>query len=243
MFAPFAPWDPSLYSGWWPWIDQVVPTFLSPNLHLAVTWLDLGLELLGLGVLAAAVLSLAGARLGRWGTAATVVALVVAISGVLVFLPRSQPTSTLSWSGTNLGAPWSATSDPVSFPPVSLVDVGPGTYEATFKYSISGTGAPGATAKASLLVTPQQRVRANNWFTPLHPTDAALMSTSLTAPDYQTAGKSDVALQTVPGDRLQSRTVNIEIMTHTQSLLSFQVEAGPATSVSASSLVLKKTAS
>ena len=51
-FPPFAPWDPTLYPGWWDWVNSYLPSVVSPFsrvvaeevlfevvLVVAVTWL------------------------------------------------------------------------------------------------------------------------------------------------------------------------------------------------------------
>ena len=51
MIAPFAPWDPTLYPGWWPGLGGALPTFLAPGLHERTTWSHLVVELLLAGAI------------------------------------------------------------------------------------------------------------------------------------------------------------------------------------------------
>jgi hypothetical protein len=240
--APFAPWDPTLYPGWWPGLGQSLPEFLPPGLHAGATWTHLLFEVL---LVAAAVLVL-GRLLApgpiRFGPLAATLAAVALAAGLMAAVGPAQdrPQSSLSWTGADLGAPWSSGDSPTTFPPVELVDVGSGTYRATLVYATDPGTPP---AKASLLVTPVERSVTAHWLTLAHPTDAALLS--VTAPTLDT---SDPHYRTVtlrpPGPSSAAhRTVSIEITSHRAAVLSFVVQVSPGASYGATSLTLTKLSS
>lgn len=143
--APFAPWDPSLYPGWWPKINGFFPVFLPPQpLSLATTWVHL-LGEVGVLVLLGLVVAVA-ARPGRLvpvdhrAVTTVVAAGACAVSGA-AFPARNQPAGPLQWTGQDVGAAQvPASAAPVTTPPVALTAVGAGRFTATVRYSLGGPG-------------------------------------------------------------------------------------------------------
>jgi hypothetical protein len=236
-FAPFAPWDPSLYPGWWPALSQVLPTFLSPGIHLASTWTHLLAELLIVGALALVVVRLTRPEPIKKPRGATVVVVLLVLAGVVLWVgpARTQPRSTLSWPGSNLGAPWTTAVDAMAYPPIPLVDVGPGTYRGTFTYSLVAPGT-GVTV-ASLLATAQGRPVVTNWLTPGHPTDAALASEVAAPIDLDGVRTASVRLQSPAAPR---RAATLVLHVTGNSLISFQIRLGPQASATVGTLHLAK---
>jgi hypothetical protein len=256
-FAPFAPWDPTLYPGWWPGLGQALPVFLPPGLHLAATWSHLFFELLIVAAIGFGLVVLARPgpprqrhrRHGRWGPfgiLAVPLALAVLAALVVAVGPsRRAPQSSLSWSGTSLGGPWSgggpssSPAQPMSYPPVELVDVGAGTFRATLDYACV-PGSP--TATAALVATPEDRSVVADWLTLAHPTDAALLS--VTAPPLDLAAEHTARVRLRPPTTAGgARRATIAITTDGASVLSFQVTVPSGGSYSASSLSLIEVAS
>lgn len=240
-FAPFAPWDPTLYPGWWPALSQALPTFLAPGVHLASTWTHLLVELLIVATLTLLVVRLTRPGPINWPRWAAVVVSLGLLALLVSFLgpDRNRPQTSLSWPGANLGAPWTTAADAMTYPPIPLTDVGPGTYRATFSYTVV---APGTGANvASLLATAQGRPVVTNWLTLGHPTDAAL-TTEMTAPlnlvGLRTAG---VRLHP-PGPAGPRRTATVVLTVARNSLISFQMRLGPQASATVGTLRLAKVA-
>jgi hypothetical protein len=244
-FAPFAPWDPSLYPGWWPALSQVLPTFLAPGVHLASTWTHLLAELTIVGALVLVVVRLtrpgpiATPRwLGALGALVLVAALAVALGPA-----RDQPLAPLSWSGANLGAPWTSNGQAMSYPPIPLVDVGPGTYRATLTYVVvaPGTGTGTGTTVATLLATVQQRLVVSNWLTLSHPTDGAAVTERAAPIDLVGVRSVSTTLRSSPpaGGR---RVATFTLVVRSDALVSFQMRIGAGTSATAETLRLSKVA-
>ncbi len=197
MIAPFAPWDPTLYPGWWPGLGGALPTFLAPGLHDATTWSHLIVELLLAGAITFVLQTLARPGPLRPGPVAAVagglcaVALVVAV----VAPARDEPPSSLSWTGAVIGSPWSTGAHAMTFAPVVLADGGPGSYRAVLTYAAVAGSAP---ATASLAAAPYARSVTSGWFTPGHPTDARLLSVTPPPLDLSEARVARVVLRPEP---------------------------------------------
>ena len=175
MIAPFAPWDPTLYPGWWPGLGGALPTFLAPGLHEAATWSHLLVELLLAGAITFVLQMLTRPGPLRAGPVAGIAGALSALALVVAVVapPRAEPQSSLSWSGAVIGSPWTTGAHAVAFAPVVLVDGGPGSYRAVLTYAGTAGSAP---ATASLVAVPYARSVTSGWFTPGHPTDAHLLS-------------------------------------------------------------------
>jgi hypothetical protein len=237
MIAPFAPWDPTLYPGWWPLVGRWLPTFLPPGLRLGATWARLFFELVLLGLCTAVLVRLTRARPFRPSTrTAAAVGVAVVTLAVGVLLPvRSQPLSPLAFTGSDLGAPWSGAGQLLTTAPASLAEVGPGTYRVTLAYAPNPGAQPG---RATVMATANPHVVVAGWFTPRHPTDAARLQTAvptLAAGSGQQAG-FDLSAR---GGRHQ-RSVRISV-TH-DSVLSFYVTVGAGSTFAATSLTITKVA-
>ena len=156
MIAPFAPWDPTLYPGWWPGLGGALPTFLAPGLHEGATWSHLVVELLVAGAIAFVLQMLArprpvaGRARRRRGRSDVRRSRRSSPSSV----PADEPQSTLSWPGAVIGSPWSTDSLTTAFAPEVLADGGPGSYRAVLTYAGTAGSAPAA---ASLVSVPYAR--------------------------------------------------------------------------------------
>jgi hypothetical protein len=240
-FAPFAPWDPTLYPGWWPGLSQTLPAFLSPGIHLASTWTHLLAELIILGLLALVVLRMT--RTGplssyRWLSA---IAALSMLAGLVVAIGpgRDLPQTTLAWPGSNLGAPWAATAQAATFAPIPLVDVGPGTYRATITYAVVAEG--NGSSAASLLATALQRPVVSHWLNLRHLTDGAtVMSTA--APIDLTGVRSATVLFHRSDAMRQLSVATVTLRAVRDSLLFFRMHVGAGASVSVQTLRLAKVA-
>jgi hypothetical protein len=235
MFAPFAPWDPGLYPGWWPVVGRFLPDFLAPGLHLASTWTHLVVELLVAG--AAAWLLL------QWGRPeplrvdrrlAVPAGFLLAAAILLAAGPtRTAPVAPLTYSGPAVGAPWSGGTLPNNSPLVELSDVGPGTYTVTVPYA----AAPGShAALATLNATPERRPIVSGWFTPRHPTDAAALRVTPAPLELGIGPTVHTTLSGRPGHRVATLTIEVT----DQSVLSFFVTVQAHSSFDTSGLTLTK---
>ncbi len=154
---PYAPWDPTLYPGWWGWADRVLPVMygFGRSLHSASTWWGIALVA---GVLVASVAVLVVlARPGpldrrRVGTRTAVVA------GLLVAVAVAAPTTTLpaaaaQWTPAAIGSPWtSPRGAPLVTAPIVLTATGAGTFAVTVQGSL--TGPRHAAATVTVFFTP-----------------------------------------------------------------------------------------
>jgi hypothetical protein len=235
MIAPFAPWDPTLYPGWWPFIGQDLPTLLTPALHLAATWTHLaveGLVLVAAGYILLRLTKAAAVPLRALLTLPAVLVVVAAL--VLVAGPtRTQPTGPLTWSGAAVGAPWSGTSQPVTTPLVELATVGPGTYRLSFAYGAAPGSGP---ATATLMATTQQHTVVAGWFSPGHPTDAARLV--VTAPPI--ADDIGVATHQPLSGHAAHRHATLVLTVQHQSVLSFFVTVSAHSTIASGTLTLEK---
>ncbi len=98
MIAPFAPWDPTLYPGWWPGLGGALPTFLAPGLHDAATWSHLLVELLMAGAITFVLQTLTRPGPLRAGPVAGIAGALCALALVVAVVapPRDEPQSSLS---------------------------------------------------------------------------------------------------------------------------------------------------
>jgi hypothetical protein len=235
--APFIPWDPTLYPGWWPVVGRWLPTFLPPGIRLGATWSHLFFEVVILAAASALMYRLTRAeklRLSRpliGAALATVVALGIAISLPL----RTQPTAPLAIDPATHGSPWSATDQTITTPPIGIANVGPGSYRVTMSYGAAPGSGP---AVATLMATPPQHVVASGWFTPSHPTDAALFKAAY--PPLAPGSGSEAKGRLVPKG---VGTVTLLIDVSHQTVLSLYVTVGAGSSFAARSLTLTKLSS
>lgn len=239
-YAPFRPWDPSAYPGWWPSIDRILPTFAYPSAPLG--WV-LGRLLLVILVLAAAVWLLV--RLCRPAPlrampmvvlGATVALVIAAVAGV--GSRGDLPAHPLTWSGANLGSPWSPGDISYRYQPIPLAVVGAGHYRAVLGYrlSVSASRPP----VVSLLATPWRRAVVSRWLVWPRPTDASLMVVKQAPLDLGRAVVNHATL-TSPSGRSASTVFRLSLAG--PSTLAFEVGVPARADLVVQGLSLTKTSS
>jgi hypothetical protein len=236
-FAPFRPWDPSTYPGWWPLVGGKLPAFLSPALGLAATWEDLLFE--GVLCMAIAVIAfglfrrkVAGRSSVSFGVAGTFG--MCAVLGLLFLPARTQPAAPLALTAKQLGSAWSGSD---GYPPIQLTDVGPGRYTVRVSYEIS-SGQPSSRTEISLHALPEPGMSVSHWLSVRHPTDAAELTVVPQTPDYQ-AGVVSTQLIQIPGSS-STQTSTVQISTKVQSLLALSIHVGKRTTFTAIRFVISK---
>ena len=157
---------------------------------------------------------------------------------MLLFGPaRNQPQSALTWSGSDLGSPWSAPAQLTTFGVVPLADVGSGTYQATVTYSVIGP--PASPPSLSFIVAPPTHTVATNWLTLSHPTDAALLKVSSSPLNIPGAQTTNAALGTGSSAAGGTRQV-VEFVSGRAGVLCLQMHVGGDDTVSIGHLRLMK---
>jgi hypothetical protein len=234
--VPFRPWDPALYPGWWPWFDRILPTLAYPSAHTSGLVVRLVLVVV---LLAAAVWLLV--RLCRPAPLRPVPVLVVGsvavllIAGMVVIGPIDElPPQPQTWSGADLGSPWSPGVVSYRYLPIRLLDVDAGRYRAVLTYALSGSSAQPSVV--SLVATPSKRDVVSKWLVWRHPTDASLTVVQLAPLDLGQAMTSTVVLTHAAS---QSATFHLSLTV--PSTLSFEVRVPADAQLSAGTLSLAKT--
>ena len=235
-FPPFAPWDPTLYPGWWDWVNSYLPTVVTPFsrvvaeevlfeavLVVALTWLLIRL------VDSRPIQVVRGLSVGA-------VALVAVIVVALVVPAGPSPSTSLTWTGQSLGGPWTTTDSRLRTPPAALVDVGTGTYEVTVIESLNS--ASGSTSRLSFLTTPIKRILVSNWFSLRHPTTMVYMSV---APAPLDLAQEHVSTLVLPPSTA-TRETTIMFSTSGAATFSVSVGVGPNSTLDVASVQLKKIA-
>jgi hypothetical protein len=143
-FTQTPPWDPATWPGWWPGVNRILPQFDLPGHPLGAPAIAL---LIALAL--ASVLGVAAWQYGKRGTfskqsLATLGALGVLVVMALVLIKPLEPTTTLTYSATELGMPATGGDQPSNSPLVNLQGVPPGTYRLTLSYRMSGSTASGS---------------------------------------------------------------------------------------------------
>ena len=179
---PFRPWDPSLYPGWWGVLDRLLPTFVYPR-GSTRDWV--GGDLLALTVVIVTVLvilRLCSPRPFGLRPVGLIVAGTAVVAGVLVVASHAEPAPAVAlvWTGRDLSSPWVTGERAVQYRPVPLVDVGPGSYVATFSYRSEGRAI--RPPIASINLTPVPVVAVSHWLVWSDPTDARLIHISMPRP-------------------------------------------------------------
>jgi hypothetical protein len=234
-FPPFAPWDPSLYPGWWDWVNSYLPSVASRTsgvvavealievvLVVALTWLLVRLTSARPIVLARAV---------TVGAAALVLVVIVAF-----VVPSSPaPAAPLTWSGQFLGSPWKAGDSRLRTAPAPLVDVGAGTYKVTMTDSVDSPS--GTSSAMSFVTTPTRRILVSNWFSLRHPTSMVYMSI---APAPLDLAQEHVATVVLPPST-STRQTTFTFSTSGAATLSISAGVGANSTLDVTSLQLQKT--
>jgi hypothetical protein len=241
MIAPFAPWDPSVYPGWWPVIGGWLPTFLPPGIRRGVTWSHVAIEVIVLVAVTALLNRLTkDARLAPSRLLVVSGIAVVAALAVLINLPlQAPPASPLAFTAGQPGAPtmtWTGSEQPSTSPPASLTNIGPGRYTVSVSYAAAPGSSP---ATAFVMATPPQHVVASDWFTPHHPTDAALLKVALPPIAPATGPTARARLSPAGGHH----RANLSISVTSPSVLTFYVTVGANSTFAASSLTVTKVSS
>ena len=172
---PFRPWDPSLYPGWWGVLDRFLPTFVYPR-GSTRDWI--GGDLLAMGMVVATVLvivRMCNPKPFGLSPVGLIVAGTAVVAGVLVVASHAEPApaAALVWTGSDLSSPWVTGDNAVQYRPVPLVDVGPGSYVATFFYRSEGW-----TMRAPIVsidLNPDPTTVVSHWLVWTDPTDAKLI--------------------------------------------------------------------
>ncbi|MDA8368225.1 MAG: hypothetical protein M0Z62_14940 [Actinomycetota bacterium] len=143
-FFPAAPWDPSLYTGWWWHLDRIIPQFTARSIRAQPPF-GLPLEIVAILALAVAVVRLANPRpLQPRRVTSLALGAVAATAVVTTVTSGALPTHALSWSGAALGGTLAATSTAADSPQVDLQGVGTGTFTSTLTYSMTGSRPTGS---------------------------------------------------------------------------------------------------
>lgn len=162
---PSAPWDPSLYPGWWGPLNNVVPELVpkgplwgSPSYAFVVA------IVITAAVATAAVLLARDPPVRLSGWALLCAASLAAIGGIAT---APLPAKSVVFPGRGVGSPLITGSSPTNGASVPLLGVGPGTYTITVHYRLTGRatvtgyctrrGAP--TSARTETLDPQQRAR------------------------------------------------------------------------------------
>jgi hypothetical protein len=235
-YAPFAPWDPTLYPGWWDFINtslpSVVPTFgrvVAEELLFEVLLLVATVWVLARLVNARPIQLVRGLVVG----AAVLIVLVV----VAVAVPAGPaPAQPLTWPGTTFGGPWKTESSRLTTAPLALANLGKGTYKVTVvETANSATGRP---SRLSVLTTPMQHVVVSNWLNLGHPTTMASMVVSVAPLDV---AHEHVATLVLP-PTTSTRQTTFEFSTSAASVFSVSVGVSAHSTLDITSVQLEKTA-
>src|ERR1700728_877032 len=144
VFTQTPPWDPGSWPGWWPGANRILPQFDLPGHPLGAPAVAI---LVALAL--ACILGLATWQYGKPGTfskpsLATMGALRAIVVIALVLVKPLGPTTTLTYSATELGIPATGGPEPSNSPLVNLQGVPPGAYVLTLSYGLSGSAASGS---------------------------------------------------------------------------------------------------
>lgn len=143
-FFPAPQWDPSLYTGWWPGLDRVIPQFTARSIRAQPPY-GLPLEIAVVLVLIVVVVRLANPEpleTRRVSTTAALAAVAVVVASTVV--PGELPRDALSWPGAALGGVMTTASTATDGPVVDLQGVGTGAFTSTLTYSMTGTSPHGS---------------------------------------------------------------------------------------------------
>ena len=235
-FPPFAPWDPTLYPGWWDWINSALPSVV-PTFSGVVAEEFLFEALLIVGVVWVLLRLVAPRPIDvRRGLLVGATALVIIVVVGLVVPSGPLPATPLTWTGQSLGGPWQAGSSAIRTAPLSLANLGIGTYEVTLNESVNSTS--GRPSRMSFLTTPGRRIVVQNWFSLRHPTS---MADLVVAPPPLDAAHEHVSTL-VLSPTTSIRQTTLKISTSAASVFSMSVGVTPNSTLDVSSLELQKIA-
>lgn len=226
---PFLPWDPSLYPGWWPGANGLLPAFVDVGANKGPFVARAVIEIVVLAG-AAAVLLLATRPRPLRHLVAVVVPVAAVTAGTALVAGAMLPLAPATWSGQQLGGPWAHPAKAVAVGPLPLAVVGTGTYRATITYA-GAAGAPGTGGRPrfSVLLGPDQNGSWAGWFTPRHPTDAALLHyIPPSTTDATTAFQKGLA----PAGAPATTTVRFSVTRPSRLLVEISVPAGGALTLS-----------
>ena len=171
-------WDPSLYPGWWPGLNNLLPDLLPPtnrSRSFQILFGSSGIHLLAaigsLVIICALLLWLARPEslwpgfAKRLPDVSKVGGVAVGVAGVFLALGlalpnRNLPDRSLQWTGANLGSPFNASGRTVITPDFPLTYGGAGEYTASLSYTLSGNGSP---VTLSMLRSPLGQVSPPRW--------------------------------------------------------------------------------
>jgi len=226
------PWDPSLYPGWWGWLNHYLPSFLQPG------WVpDLLAEMLVFGAAAIVLIWLAQSLRPRprrgliGGIAAGLVVIAIAVS-----IPGSSPPlppKPYALTQADLGGPWSTAEAPMSYPPIAILPIGPGHYRLAVTYQLSrSTAVP---SRIVLLVHPPEPPLVSDWLSLRLTSTVTVTYEQLSAAQQQRVGT--IRLIHSPSTERGSTTFAVS---NTQNL-SLQLTMAGSTHLKVQSLSLIKT--
>jgi len=185
----FAPFDPTLYPGWWGWLNHYLPSFLVGHWE----WDLLG-EIFVFAAVAVAVSSgLLGAALPQAKAhRRPLMALVAGLVALGVLVPafggtRILPPGPITWTQGDLQGPWSTTAS-TAYTPLPLTPIGAGTYAIDVTYRLATASA--SSAQATVFLHAPEPLIVTGWFTPFHFTDTSQLQVSgpsFTAAEQQRA--------------------------------------------------------
>jgi hypothetical protein len=173
-----SPWDPSLYPGWWPGVNNLLPALFPPtdpnrSLQMLVGWSGVHvLAIVGLLVLVCTLLLWMSRPTSLWpdsmrrlptvskiGGVAVGMAIVLIVLGVA--LPnRDLPGSALHWTGADLGSPFVAAGRSVRSSDLPLARGDTGVYTSSLSYTLVGNSSSGT---LSMLRRPLGEVPPGAW--------------------------------------------------------------------------------
>ena len=236
-FAPFSPWDPTLYPGWWDFLNTYLPSVVPTFGRVVLEELIFEVALLAACVwLLIRLVNPRPIQLVR-SLAVGAVALIVLVVVAVVVPSGPAPAQPLTWPGTTFGSPWTTGSARLRTAPLALANLGTGTYRVTVVETVNS--ASGRPSRLSVLTTPVQHVLVSNWFNLGHPTTMASMVVGV--PPLDVAHEHVATLALPPST--STRQTTFEFSTSAASVFSISVGVSAHSTLDVTSVELQKTAS